>query len=47
LTAGHKAGFVNARDAFDRLIRDTTFRSTSALRQNFLDTLSAIEGEGR
>jgi predicted nucleic acid-binding protein len=47
LIAGHKAGLINARDMFDRLIRVTTFRSTSALRQNFLETLNTLGADGR
>jgi predicted nucleic acid-binding protein len=42
LIAGHKASLIDAREAFDKLIRGTTFRSTSALRRNFMDALNAL-----
>jgi len=42
LIAGHKASLIDAREAFDKLIRGTTFRSTAALRRNFMDALNAL-----
>jgi predicted nucleic acid-binding protein len=47
LIAAHEGAFVDAREMFDRLLKTTTFRSTSALRKNFLNTLSAFEENGR
>jgi hypothetical protein len=46
LVAGEKAGLIDARSAFDRLVNETTFRTTALLRQQFLDALSNPKREG-
>jgi predicted nucleic acid-binding protein len=45
LVAGQKAGLIDAQDAFDRLVRETTFRVASPLRESFIAALNATKQE--